>query len=190
MKKIILLFTTSLFFVSVFSQSQSLSQQEKDGILFMREEEKLARDVYDSLFIKWEARAFGNIRKSEQRHTDRMKDLITTFTLQDPVENKEAERGYFKTAHFKKLYTELTSKGSLSLIDAFTVGALIEEIDIKDLEERIQQTTNTSIITTYQQLKAASGNHLRAFVRNLKMNDVTYKPTVLSKEQFEKIMSQ
>lgn len=190
MKKIILLLITSLFSVPVFSQSQPLSQQEKDGILFMREEEKLARDVYDSLFIKWDARAFGNIRKSEQRHTDRMKDLITTFSLQDPIENKDEQRGYFKNEYFKQLYNELTHKGSLSLIDAFTVGALIEEIDIKDLEERIQQTTNPTIIETYQQLKAASGNHLRAFVRNLKMNDITYKPTVLSKAVFEAIINE
>mgnify|MGYP003589105545 CR=1 FL=1 len=46
----------------------SLSDAEKKGLLLMREEEKLARDLYLALYDKWGTRAFSNIAQSEQHH--------------------------------------------------------------------------------------------------------------------------
>ena len=169
-------------------QTPPLSQQEKDGILYMREEEKLARDVYDLLFIKWGGRPFVNIRQSEQYHMDRMKTLITTYKLEDPVVNTNDRHGIFRNDSLQKYYNELIRTGSLSFTDALKTGARIEEQDIADLEKRMKQTQKQDITAVYDYLKMASGNHLRAFVRRLKMQGIPYEPVILSKGDFDKIM--
>ncbi|MCP4143444.1 MAG: DUF2202 domain-containing protein [Chloroflexi bacterium] len=56
-----------------------ISQAETDGLAFMREEEKLARDVYLTLYEQWELRPFSNIAESEQKHTDAVKNLLGPY---------------------------------------------------------------------------------------------------------------
>ena len=190
MKKISLsLLATVLSITGFTQQTPSLNQQEKDAILYMREEEKLARDVYDSMYAKWEVNPFGNIRQSEQTHMDRMKTLITSYKLADPVANNKDKPGLFSSTIFQKLYKELVATGSQSLTEALKAGAKIEELDIADMEERIRQTQRQDIITSYNYLKMASENHLRAFVRRLKMQGVNYEPVILSKNEFNKIIA-
>lgn len=190
MKKILFSLTAIVLSITSFTQSIiTLNQQEKDAILYMREEEKLARDVYEFLYAKWNVNPFGNIRHSEQTHMDRMKALIISYKLTDPVELNNDKRGFFKNSVHQSYYTELTTTGSSSLTKALKVGAKIEELDIADLEDRIMLTTQPDIINTYKYLKAASENHLNAFVRCLKVQGVTYEPVILSKDVFDKIIA-
>lgn len=190
MKKFILGLSAIVLTITGFSQQNaSLNQQEKDAILYMREEEKLARDVYDSMYTKWEVNPFGNIRLSEQTHMDRMKTLITTYRLEDPVERSNDKHGVFANTLLQEYYTQLVSSGSQSLSEALKAGAKIEELDIADLETRISQTQNKDIIATYNYLKMASENHLRAFVHNLKMQGINYQPVILKKNEFNKIIA-
>ncbi|MBK6937643.1 MAG: DUF2202 domain-containing protein [Chitinophagaceae bacterium] len=180
----------SLYSLSNYAQENpSILQIEKDAILYMREEEKLARDVYNILYEKWEVNPFGNIRQSEQHHMDRVKELITKYKLEDPVEKNSDKRGVFSNTVFTNYYTDLVASGNKSLADALKAGAKIEELDIADLEKRIQQTQNEEIIATYKYLKMASGNHLRAFTRNLQRQGIEYKPEILSKEQYDAIIN-
>ncbi len=167
----------------------SLNQKEKEAILYMREEEKLARDVYNAMYEKWEVNPFGNIRQSEQHHMDRVKELITKYKLTDPVENNNDKRGIFSNPAFSNYYKDLAASGSKSLTDALKAGAKIEELDIADLEKRISETENEEIISTYKYLKMASGNHLRAFTRNLKRQGIDYKPEILSQEAYDAIIN-
>ena len=188
MKKLVFLGVVVLQTIIGFSQQNIyLTQLEKDAIVYMREEEKLARDVYDSMYAKWGGNPLGNIRQSEQVHMNRMKTLITTYQLQDPVTQTGDSQGKFVSSLMQKYYNELTASGSLSLTEALKVGAKIEELDIADLEERIKQTQREDIISSFEFLKMASHNHLRAFVRRLKMQGVNYEPVILTKAQFQKI---
>lgn len=190
MKKIFLaVFLLTGTTVSFGQQNSLLNQQERDAILYMREEEKLARDVYNLLYDKWGINPFNNIRQSEQAHMDRMKTLITTYQLEDPVMKNLDMQGVFTNVQLQQYFNELSTTGGRSLIDALKVGAKIEELDIADLEERIKQTQKQDIISSYNFLKMASENHLRAFVRRLKMQGVVYEPVILSKAEFEKIIS-
>ena len=50
--------------------AEPLNQAELASLAFMREEEKLARDVYTNLYAKWGVSIFNNISKSEQTHMD------------------------------------------------------------------------------------------------------------------------
>jgi hypothetical protein len=190
MKKLIVSLSAIVLSITGFTQqTPSLNQQEKDAILYMREEEKLARDVYDSMYTKWDVNPFGNIRQSEQTHMDRMKSLITSYRLADPVTNNNDKYGVFTNTLLQIYYNELVTTGSISLMEALKAGAKIEELDIADLEERIKQTKQPDIISTYNFLKMASENHLRAFVRRLKMQGVNYEPVILNKKEFNKIIA-
>ncbi|MBK7499828.1 MAG: DUF2202 domain-containing protein [Ignavibacteriales bacterium] len=142
-----------------------LSSQEKDGLIYMRLEEKLARDVYLTLGKTYKQKMFVNIPESEQRHMDAVKALLDKYEIADPVTDNEI--GAFTNADFKKLFDDLVAKGQTSFKDAMLVGKEIEEMDIKDLIERIEQTDNPDIKAVYENLKRGSENHLRAFTKHL-----------------------
>ena len=169
-------------------QFNSLSQSEANGIVHMREEEKLARDVYDSLFAKWETNPFGNIRKSEQVHMDRMKALIETYQLQDPVTQTGNKPGLFMNATLQKYYNELLASGTQSVVEALKAGAKIEELDISDLISYAKHVNKKDILDTYSYLKKASENHLRAFVGRLKVYGINYAPLILDPKEFQNII--
>lgn len=188
--KNVLFFTVIMLqsLIGFAQQNTLLTKNENEAILYMREEEKLARDVYDSMYVKWGGNPFGNIRYSEQVHMDKMKMLITTYSLQDPVVTTKNSHGMFINPTLQKYYNELAATGSQSLTAALKVGAKIEELDIVDLEERIKQTQNENVINSFEFLKRASHNHLRAFVRRLKMEGVNYEPVILNKVSFNIII--
>ncbi|HEX9252119.1 MAG TPA: DUF2202 domain-containing protein [Ignavibacteriaceae bacterium] len=142
-----------------------LSSTEKDGLIYMRLEEKLARDVYVTLGKTFAQKMFVNIPQSEQRHMDAVKVLLDKYEIPDPVINNEI--GLFSNSEFQKLYNDLVKKGQISFKDAMLVGKEIEELDIKDLNERLEETDNPDIKSVYKNLKHGSENHLKAFVKHL-----------------------
>ena len=141
----------------------SLSDDEISGLVFMREEEKLARDVYQVLFEKWGLTVFKNIAESEQRHMDAILYLLGKYDLTDPA----IAPGVFENNELQILYDELVAKGQLSVIDALEVGVLIEETDIEDIVFLLEQTDNKDITQVYTNLLNGSYNHLDAFESNL-----------------------
>jgi tRNA isopentenyl-2-thiomethyl-A-37 hydroxylase MiaE len=130
---------------------------------------------------------FSNIAGSESTHMDAVGTLIDRYQLQDPVAGKGI--GEFANADLQALYDQLVEQGSQSLVDALSVGAAIEEIDILDLEEYIAQTDQADIQLVYENLMRGSRNHLRAFVSSLERQGVVYEPAYLSQEQFEDILT-
>lgn len=163
----------------------NLSESEKQGILFMREEEKLARDVYVAMAAKWDIPVFTNISQSETRHMESMLALIERYNLVDPVTDDGS--GEFADANLKNLYQVLIKQGNNSLVDALRAGALIEETDIADLQKNMDKTDNADIKQVYENLLQASYRHLRAFTRNLAMRNMAYVPQVLTEAEFEDI---
>lgn len=165
-----------------------LSQAEIDGLVFMREEEKLARDVYLAMYDLWAQRTFTNIARSEQEHMDSVLELLDAYGIADPVAGKE--QGEFQNAELQALYDDLIAQGSQSLAEALRVGAAIEEIDILDLRERQAQTTDSHILRTYANLESGSENHLRAFVSVMgaRKIGVVYQPQYLSEADYQAII--
>lgn len=165
---------------------EALSDEEESGILFMREEEKLARDVYLYFYELYPLPIFTNISKSEQRHTDAIKNLIDRYELKDPV--AEDIPGVFIDKKLQSLYDELIKSGSVDRVSALKAGALIEETDILDLEELAKSVDNQDITMVYKNLLRGSHYHLKAFVNVLKINGVEYEPLLLSQEKFDLIV--
>lgn len=166
---------------------ESLSQEEIDGLLLMREEEKLARDVYQTLYDKWGIRIFSNIAQSEQTHTEAVRDLLEKYDLADPVTDDTI--GVFVNEDMQALYNSLTEEGKRSEVDALRVGATIEDLDINDLEDLLKQTDNEDITLVYENLVRGSRNHLRAFTRQLTNRGETYEPSYISVEDYEAIIA-
>jgi hypothetical protein len=164
-----------------------LSVDEIADLLFMREEEKLARDVYLALFEQWGTPAFQNIAASEQAHMDALLGLINQYSLEDPAAENGA--GVFSDPDLQALYNQLIATGNQSLADALTIGAVVEEIDILDLQGTLAQTSNGDIVPVYQNLLAGSENHLRAFVSSWeRQTGEAYQPQYLNQNEYADIM--
>ena len=143
------------------ADSSTLDAQEAAALLFMREEEKLARDVYNVLYAAWGLPVFKNIAASEQRHMDAIKVLLDRYGLTAPA----LAPGKFSDSTLQALYDKLVAQGKLSVTEALKVGVTIEQVDIKDLQTRLAQTDNLDIQRVFQNLLNGSYSHLNAFSR-------------------------
>lgn len=166
---------------------QDVDAAEEVDLLHMREEEKLARDVYVAMDDLWGLRVFRNISGSEQTHMDAVLNLLDRYSIPDPVGDNGP--GVFEDATLQQLYHDLTAQGNTSLNDALWVGATIEDLDIKDLQDALERTDNEDIATVYQNLMKGSRNHLRSFVALLSGNGISYEPQFISQADFEAIVS-
>jgi hypothetical protein len=145
-------------------QASALSEEDVSGILYVREEEKLARDVYQVLYERWGVAVFSQIARSEQQHMDAMLGLVERYGLDDPAAGHDV--GVFVDPSLQELYDDLIARGEASLEGALLVGGYIEEFDIIDLDERIAATDQAAIQQVYGNLLRGSRNHLRAFVQD------------------------
>ncbi len=165
-----------------------ISDEEEAGLIFMREEEKLARDVYTTFYTQFGLRVFNNISKSEQSHMDAIKTLLDRYTIEDPVGDNGI--GVFVNEDLQNLYDALIEQGSVSAEAALEVGGIIEEVDILDLKEYLTGVDgNWDITRVYTNLELGSENHLRAFVKNLQRLGVVYEPHYLDQQTFDDIIN-
>ncbi len=173
-----------------------LNQAEVDEALFMREEEKLARDVYLDLAAHWQAQAgavpvvniMKNIAASEQTHMDNMKDVLTCYGLPDPVDAAETH-GVFINHELAGLYINLMNQGKTSQLEALKVGALIEEVDIEDLQISIEISQQTYTDQVYDALMCGSRNHMRSFAGEIIKTTGSYKAQLLPQATVDAIVS-
>ncbi len=163
----------------------ALSDIERADLGLMREEEKIARDVYSQLFERWNIMPFGNIAGSEQAHMDMVGLLLKRFAVADVIAGLDV--GHFGTAAMQALHDQLMAQGLQSLEDAICVGLHIEELDIADLRLTSSRTRNPDILRVYAELERGSRNHLRAFYRWKQRLAVHYEPTHLALADFEDI---
>jgi hypothetical protein len=161
-----------------------LSEVDKVGLLLMREEEKMAHDVYVYFFGKYNLTVFERIAESEAQHASAVLALLEHFEIADPASDKP---GVFKNPAIQSLYNQLIAAGSATQ-EALKTGAYIEEYDIVDLQHLIGKTKNADIVRVYSNLLRGSENHLRAFTRSLFSLGLTYEPQILSVDEYEAIL--
>ncbi|MCZ2488067.1 DUF2202 domain-containing protein [Aquirufa antheringensis] len=166
---------------------EPLDSAEKQRVLFIREEEKLAYDVYQAMFDKYGVKIFQNIPNSELSHMEAMLTIITKYQLVDPMDKNP--RGVFANADLQSLYNALVSQGNGSILAAYQVGAKIEELDIFDLNKSIAVTNNQDVKLVYDFLNKGSRNHLRSFFKNLTNAGGTYTPVFITKAEFDAIVT-
>lgn len=175
---------------AVQAPTHDITTAEALDLQFMIEEEKLARDVYLTLYEEMDFRMFSNIARSEQVHMNAIRTLLKRYGVEDPTIGNDI--GEFSNADLQELYDGLVDSGSRSLADALLVGGLIEEIDILDLEERIAETDNVDILRVYNNLLRGSENHMRAFVSTWERqtgDDYELQDSDFDQDRFDEIMS-
>jgi hypothetical protein len=155
---------------------EPLSGEEEDELLFMWEEEKLARDVYTHLSATWQLPIFANIASAEQRHMDLLYTLIETYGFTDQIPEDNPDQ--FKDPNIAALFDAFVPKGNNSLIDALEVGAEIEDKDLYDLYNLLDSIDNAHIKLVAYNLAKGSRNHLRAFVLALEAQGQVYTATI------------
>jgi hypothetical protein len=185
MKKLIMILAVGLNLLTACNKDEivPLSDQEKADLLFLREEEKLARDVYIYSYSKYGQNIFNNISNSEQSHMNSVLNLINKYGLTDPVTSNA--NGVFSNSELQTLYSQLTAKSDTSLNKALEVGANIEDLDINDIKTFKNHTTNTDLINVYDKLTCGSRNHMRSFVGQLG----TYTPVYISQAEYNAIIN-
>lgn len=169
--------------------NEVLFTAETDALALMREEEKLARDVYLHLAESWGMKIFRNISDSEQTHTDAVKLLLDKYEMVDPAEGRG--RGDFENSQLQQLYVDLTSEGDASLINALGVGALIEDLDIYDLQIQMDdpEIDNQDVLVVWENLQKGSRNHLRSFAAQLEKYGIEYSPRYIDQQTYDAIIS-
>jgi hypothetical protein len=166
---------------------EDLNADELASIAYLREEEKLARDVYTTLYNKWGANPFTNIAKSEQTHMDAVLLLLNKYGLPDPVGSNVV--GKFANIDLQNLYNKLVSDGNVSLLEAYKVGATIEDLDIFDLNNALKKIDNQDIKLVFDNLNKGSRNHMRSFYKNILNSGGSYTPQFISQLDFDAIIN-
>ena len=212
----VMAFAVISFFMSTHALAGDLDVGETTHLIFMREEEKLARDVYLTLAAVYpDAATFSTIGDgSEQTHTDTVRDMLEKYGIPDPnpdANNLPDSIGVFTGEdygwYFTEKYTALVDRGMLSLLDALHVGAFIEELDMLDIigcPKVIVQTDNgisegqcgleytdeAALQTMYTHLVEGSKDHLRAYVKNIEnsIGEGNYVAQVLTQEEVDAIL--
>lgn len=169
--------------------TEPLDDAEKARILFffIREEEKLAYDVYQTMFDIYGVSVFQNIPNSELSHMEAMLSIIKKYNLTDPLVTNA--RGVFVNTTLQVLYNQLVSQGRVSLLAAYQVGATIEDLDISDLNSSLEVTNNQDVRLVYDFLNKGSRNHLRSFYKNIKNWNGTYTPVYITQAEFDAIVN-
>jgi len=192
----ILIVVVSIPFITSCSDSKNdtnqsintidLSDTDIEALLFMLEEEKLARDTYEFLDSEWSLIQFANIKISEQSHMDAIITLLerskTPYTI--------LPYGEFEDDHLQDYYNQFVENGQLSQANALQIGATIEDLDIVDLQEFIDHVDSPSVIEVFESLKCGSGNHLRSFVSSIELLGDTYTTQFLTEDEYNLIISQ
>ena len=171
--------------LNMATATMAISSHEKEGLLFIWEEEKAARDLYTSLYEKNNLSIFQDLVRSEQSHMDQARAIIEKYALTIPEKD---DQGVFQNQTMQKVHDELLAKGLRSDQDALKVAASFEEISIVDLEKELAATKALDIKTMYQGLLAGSRKHLRSYVNDLKDQGIQYSPQYLEKDEYEKIV--
>jgi hypothetical protein len=154
-------------------------------LLRLREEEKLAHDVYVKLAETSGLPIFRNISRAESQHMQSVERLVRSSNARNSALN--GSPGVFLFPEYQQLYNSLVASGSQSPLEALMVGARIEEMDIADLRRMLNETSDPRVRQVLQRLMQASQNHLRAFASQIAQQGASYNAEFLSQAEFDQI---
>lgn len=184
------LITYLITFVLILNANVIYSQyteQEKYDLILTLQEEKVAYDFYSEMYNKYNQKVFGNVMEAEKTHQEHVMSLINSLNID--IGDFSNTPGEFSSKEMIDQYNMLIEIGGYSFTDALRAATKYEEQDLSDLRRYSSQADNENIKSLYQCLEKATGNHLRAFVKNLKKEGINYKPKVLSEEDYKAIIN-
>lgn len=178
-----------LFIFGVLFTVQSNAGTDEKLLQKMYEEEKMSYDLYTEFFNRWGLKIFDQVRESEAIHMQRINALMGVKELPQGTGVTGGDKGLYENKDIQALYDEYTVLGNISDVTALETAALMEENGISNLRERIKAQTDDRTIKIFAQMERASRNHLKGFVKSLKLSGVEYEPAVLSQSDFDMIIN-
>jgi len=139
----------------------TLSDQQKNTLVAMAQEEKLAHDLYVAFAAKYPAPVFDRIAAAETQHLSVVRTLLARYAVSDPTAGTAA--GTFSDLSVQAAYHRLLASGTASQAAALQAGQEVERTDIADLGKALAGVTAPDVTQVYQRLLAASQQHLTAF---------------------------
>lgn len=167
--------------------TNTLDEDTIAQILLLREEEKLARDVYLTLSWWYDNPVFPNIARSEQQHMNLVALMLDRYDLPDPAEGNGI--GEFDNQWVQDLYNDLIALGAQSLVDALIVGATIEDVDIYHLQHILDHSHYDDVNLIVENMNAGSRNHMRSFFGALDKRGETYEAEYIDQGELEDIVA-
>lgn len=162
-----------------------LTDADRAGLLYLRESEKLSRDVSMAMYDAWALPVFSSVGDAEQTHFDAVALLLQRYDLADPADGNEP--GVFQDETLQAHFDQLVEQGAASSTAGLSAGAAVAELSITDL--RTHATDAPDIALVLENLELASRNHLRVFVEALAASGVAYTPAYLSQAEFDAIVA-
>lgn len=177
---------------AIDAPKSTLSEELANTLSYMGNEERLAYDVYNTLYGLWGTKQFTNIAsKSEVKHISAVQKLVLKYKMNDdisftnvdlpalgymntPIENMQA--GTYDISKIQRLYDDLVAAGSASEIEALKVGCIVEVVDVTDLDAYITIAQNAQaqdVVDVFNFLRDGSYNHYWAFDKGLKNKGVS-----------------
>lgn len=154
----------------------------------LMQDEKLARDLYTQLSVEWGLPVFANIAASEQRHMDAVAQQLRAYGLQDPT--RGLGPGELVDGELQEAYFGLLELGLGSVEEALLAGAMVEDLDIHDLDKlKGLAAGEPALLRMVEQLRCASENHMRAFVGQLQQRGVVFTPSHISQAELGRILA-
>lgn len=149
----------------------------------MRDEEKLARDVYDR-FAPTDP-LFATLADAERRHFDAVGRLMASRGLPDPA--AAAAPGAFGDPATTALYEALVARGTTP-VTRFEVAAEIEETDLDDLRRALERVASPDVRAVFENLARGSRNHMRHVDARLTALGIAYAPRRLARADYDAIV--
>ena len=156
-------YATNQLLSGIADGSLVLSDDAIAGLVYMVEEEKMARDLYDAFAEQTGSLIFDRIPDSEQKHYDTLLEVAEKAGID--LTGISTTAGIFSDPEIQNLYDSLYAQGSVSLVAALEVGILVENTDIADLSAYSADSTLGVVSTIYANLTAGSEHHLAAFTQ-------------------------
>ncbi len=146
-----------------------LSNDTLETINYMLNEEKLAHDLYISLYELYpNLFQLQNIaERSETKHENLVSQLADKYGVEN---DSNLSVGEFGLSEINGLYDTLYDLGKNSAVDALKVGCMVEVTDINDLDTDIaiaQEDGALDVLTVFTSLRDGSYNHYWAFNKAL-----------------------
>lgn len=142
--------------------SGEMTQEVLDMLVFLAQEEKVAKDLYTVIGAEYGVRPMTNISKSETQHQSAVIALLAKYGYDDPTTGLAV--GEFEDPALQALYDQLYASVT-DYASAIAVGVAVEETDIADILEMLEADLPSDVQTVLDNLLKGSYNHLAAFSR-------------------------
>lgn len=171
--------------VPVLDATSPLTADEIEFLYAMREDEKLARDLYAYFWTRYPtAPQIQRISKAEESHIAAIETVLDYYEISYPAMSAP---GVFEDSTRQALYDELALK-SETMLEAFQTMAFVEDRDLFAYKMVQSQITNANLSLLIENMIKASTNHLKAAIRQIFVRDGSYTSIYLSAEEYDAII--